>query len=201
MLRKLAGDGDAAVAEAAVKALDAARAPGPVGGGDLEDIEPAAAHPSAAARAAYADSLAFGQSPEALDALLALADDPAEEVRRSVALNLSSYIEDSVGARRKRLRETLAGLMSDPDKYVRYFAITAFVRFDDPRVVDAILREFEGPEAELATLYKFLLPCVLAKPDKGYLPGLQRMSAKFPGAAGLDEAIGACRVKRWFPWG
>ena len=118
-----------------------------------------------------------------------------------MALHLSTFIEDSEGRRRDRLRETLAGLASDSDRYARYFGIEGLNRFDDPRAVEAIVRELEGTDEELLLFYQFLLPSVLARPNSRYLPGIKRMNAKFPGAAGLDEALNACRVKRWFPWG
>jgi hypothetical protein len=200
VLRKLSGDGDATVAAAAVTALAAARNRGPVGARDLAASEAARAHPSAATRAAYVESLALGQSPEALEALLGLADDPAEEVRRSVALHLRSYVADSDGKLRARLREVLAGLTSDPSKYVRYFATDALTALGDPRAVNVILRELDGPEEDLPFVYKFLLPSVLARPSKRYLPGLRRMHAKYPGDPALAEAIEACAARGWFAW-
>lgn len=194
LLNKLSGDSDSAVAEAAVKALSAVRGGRPVSSEDLAALEPIGAHPSVAARAAYVDSLAFAETPEALDALLALADDPSEEVRTSVALHLDNYVEDSKGKRRERLRETLAVMVSDPSDLVRCNAIDALTKFNDPRAVDAIVRQLERPDEALESLD--LLGAILERPNSRYLPGLERIKKEFPDDSDLDDAIRACRAKR-----
>lgn len=161
---------------------------------DAEESAPAilpfASHPDSGVRESVAWTLPLGDTcgPGVEEALIALSQDEADEVRTWATLSLRFL--DSGSA---ELREALIARVSDSEPDIRADAIAGLISLGEPAAITLLIEELEGVLRGEWDLDVALLDAAREAADPRVLPALSalpRNAGAVPGM--LEDAIIAC---------
>lgn len=155
----------------------------------IPNLLPLIEHPDEPVRFAALSGLTGLEEPAAIEALVRLTRDKADQVRDWAVFGLGSMIEVDT----PQIRDALFAVLDDPYRQVRGEAMTGLAVRHDPRVLPVLIRELEGEFHDT-----WCVEAAEAMADPQLLPLLVKMrvslSPKNAAEFGrrFDDAIRAC---------